>query len=580
MSERTLLKNMKFIEDRLPSPTGEEGVDQKRHLDQERRTKKVIKEVALRALELTRRSTTAAALFAASGLLSSIPKSTNLHEYDPMYGFVKGESKDLFDARRRRMVDYFGEEIVREQIPVQLADLDATWREERRASERHEHPPVVEGFEQELGLSHQTIERLLVEGYPRGFGGEAAVERIRYTLEHIPFPYDYGIRGYEGGHCTVATGEGASEVVLTVDGVPSESVESPAAQIDFSFGPLLSHEVAHASDWQNAEGVVPEVRLRLLEHVVHRLEDDSAIFYPYVDRIHHPHGDKQRERLRKAKEYFAELMSDAFRVPASRFQADRDPVVAIATNLAFRHGGEVSQYVPDAQLVVQYVKALDQNFSWERAAQRRASLLSELANDRSQMLIERVVQRLGRPLLAQALLETLEQEDDDRGRQVPASLFIVEGDMGMDEVDDVCIRERLGRHEVQHFHEIRTRVRTQWSREVEQVLEDFPLETRVGAKVLRDLMEVIRNAPLQADRAQSMLHRHLRDHIDRLNHFFIEMNHEPELLRQFEECALTFVSVAIGDVTLPREDHAALVRYAKILLEAGREERAERMMGL
>jgi len=416
----------------------------------------------------------------------------------------------------------------------------------------------MEGFEDQLGIRHETLEQLVLDGYPRGFGGQDAVERMRYTLERIPLPRSYGIHGYEAGHCTVAPGSDASEIVVTVDGVAQDTVYRAREQVTGAFGPLLTHELAHASDWQNAAGISPEVRLNLLHRVVRRLESGQAIPYAYVTNIRNPDRNLQRERLSKAKEYFAELMSDAFQASAETFQTTRDPARALATAFALRHGGRAERYLPDARIVVEYVHELDPGFHWEKAAHAREKTLNQLARERGRFLVERAISRLRSPVLVDELMQAFRRTYREALQETPVVLFgqAEEGDPKDDELLDDMVKERLGMGAVQRFAELRARLREDWQSDLDRVVRESRVELQGALSPWQDMAQMVGVPNDYADFADSGAHLDIASMVESLNQVLDGFRHEPELRRSFEERAQQLLALASGHIMLTTEDMA------------------------
>lgn len=536
-----------------------EILDQKKN---ERKRKEMVGRLAERVLRLTKRSQVVAAVFAVNGLLSLVPQPSRKDLFEPGYGDPAGESQDTFEAKRDSVEAALGADMVREQLPAVYSERPASSR--ARRPERGEHrPPALEGFEEGLGLQHETVEQLLLRGYPRGFGGEQAVERLRYTVEHIPMHPSYGIRGYEGGHCTLSPGEGASEIVITVDGIAPTMEDTSRHQVEDAFGSILSHELAHASDWQNAASVAPEVRLNLLHRVLSRLESGEAISYRYVNRIRNPEHDEEADRLNRAREYFAELMSDAFRTSSETFGTYQDPVEALAVAFALRHDGDVERRLPDARLVVGYVRALDPSYDWEQGAIVREQKLKQLAQERGRFLVEQSIRRLHNPQLVDQLLQAFQRSSGDALRETPIIVVGLEDDQKEDEMTQELVTERLGQRLGAGFPALRDRLRLEWQEDVDRVSREAPAGTARSLGLWKEIVQTVAIPNDYADYGENMTHSMIAERVNLLNLTLSNLQHDPETLQAFQERAQQYLSVSSGHVMLASEDVAELQRYAR-----------------
>jgi hypothetical protein len=349
---------------------------------------------------------------------------------------------------------------------------------------------------------------------------------------------------------------------------------SARMQVEESFGPLLSHELAHASDWQMAAALSPETRLDLLDRVSRRLQDPQAVPFGYVQRIRNPHGNLQEERLSKAKEYFAELLSTAFSVSAAELAPFENPVRGLSVNFARRFGGRPERYIADAQLVVDHVRQLDSRYQWEKGADAREHLLEEMAEQRARHLLDQAVGQLRSPALAGALQETMRFTLEEAERETPLALLggglVRDEKEGEDEFDEEIIARQLGEAEASRFSAMRERLRNEWDRDLEERAHGFPDGMLRAFTVWDDLVQTAGMVNHSQLISTASYHRSIAVNVEALNRALEDFRHDGSLVAQFELMATEYLNTAHGRVPVSGSDLTALKRYAKAL-RLGRE---------
>lgn len=224
---------------------------------------------------------------------------------------------------------------------------------ERKKTEQEE-PIIVENFNvvdhqsfgdsfetrepRKLVLSQETLREVL-ETFPQTWiHGE--IGSIRQTDEIDKVSKSYGIEGYTFASCSDLN-EPKIRAAITFY---RQSQESDA----FHVISVLGHEIAHTNDWDSDNEATLEERTNLLLAIAGRLEADDRYMSSYVESI--KNDDKQLEKFRKAKEYWAEICEAYF-------------------------GDPDSLHYEDFRVVDEYVKRGDPNFAVEESTKERLRLI-------------------------------------------------------------------------------------------------------------------------------------------------------------------------------------------------------------
>jgi hypothetical protein len=202
------------------------------------------------------------------------------------------------------LTEWLGEDAVRDLVPVTSTDRDRTARERRREEMSREEVAEVDGFET-VGIPDELVEEYLEQGFPRFMTAASNVESIEFTPEHRPMREDYnlGTGAEAAGSCSIGEAGESSEIELYGALLDAEG----RLDINTTFNEVLSHELAHAIDWENLDAVDPATRTRMLHQMVSRVRDEEdRLHFPYVERIR---SDDPRVQLRnRTTEYYAEFL--------------------------------------------------------------------------------------------------------------------------------------------------------------------------------------------------------------------------------------------------------------------------------
>lgn len=311
-----------------------------------------------------------------------------------------------YEHMRAELERLLGRDRLRRMIPTTEDDLDVRTLQEGRRAEEQEPRLQVRGFEQ-LGFSNESVRRYVVEGFPRTWTSRTAVTAITYAHVHIPMPEQYGIHGYEAGHCTLSPDGEPSEIVVTPD-----AIEGGLRGDEMLLSEAIPHELAHGADWLSAAHLDPRVRLELLWRVVRHLQDERRVRFPYVESIHN--DDPQQELEYQAREFVAESV----RLMTGRMSAYQ------ARELAVMYGTDIAHMEEMRGIVRRMVPGFD----WEAAQRSRAANRTSLLHERMQHMQEIECGRISDPRLREAALDVLRLTEEDVR---PAFRFaeIAEGDI-------------------------------------------------------------------------------------------------------------------------------------------------------
>lgn len=325
---------------------------------------------------------------------------------------------------REELSDWIGESVVRELIPVVTSDRDRIAREHRREDIRHQEVAAIGGFEA-VGISHDSVQRYLEEGYPRFMTARGNVKSIEFTTDHLPMREDYHLgRGVEAaGTCSIGATTEASEIRL----FGSLLDQNGRVDVDSVFRSVLTHELAHSIDWENLDGVDPATRVRMLHQMVSHVRDEkNRLHFSYVEEI--SSKDPQEQLKNRTVEYYAEFTANVFaHAPAGPAE---DPFwsMDVAESLIEWFGkkndaqrGEtppdVHAVIEDVELVRAVVRAYDPEFDWEAAAMARTNLIDEMRGERTRHELQRVANEIesdeARAFVKEAIGDTAEEGASD-----------------------------------------------------------------------------------------------------------------------------------------------------------------------
>lgn len=137
------------------------------------------------------------------------------------------------------------------------------------------------------------VDRTFPKNWVRG-----EIRSITQSDQNRPMASRYGIKGVEAAHA------GKGEVVF--------GAVSRHYLAETIFEDVLPHELGHENDWISDKDMSAEERADLLLKVTARLSAADRYHSDYVEEINNPE-DPQRELYDKAKEYWAEIVSQYFR---------------------------------------------------------------------------------------------------------------------------------------------------------------------------------------------------------------------------------------------------------------------------
>lgn len=132
------------------------------------------------------------------------------------------------------------------------------------------------------------------------------VSGVEYYSDHLPMPSSYrGSSPFEAGHCSRSTRRGdPSHLVITIDAFVSQG-ESIEAALH-----TLIHELVHALDPENADGMPEEIRTAIRAELQAIVVGNGATIYPYVNSYEGGSPTEEQESGIQREELFAELVSD------------------------------------------------------------------------------------------------------------------------------------------------------------------------------------------------------------------------------------------------------------------------------
>ena len=223
---------------------------------------------------------------------------------------------------------------------------------------------TIEGAES-FDLRAEDVQQFLRVRFPSVLTNQESVRRLTFTTERIPMHAEYGIPGYEGGHCTLSPGRTPSEIVITIDGLGGQINGSGVLSLLRS---TLPHELMHAGDPLNAAHMDPQTRLEVLYLATQRVQSSDRLRFAYVESIRQP--NPQRRLVYKMREYIAmtgeSMLSQSIQSLTERYPAytiDR----RLAALLAEEHGSTPQAALWDVHMIQ---RLMGSGFDWEQAARR------------------------------------------------------------------------------------------------------------------------------------------------------------------------------------------------------------------
>lgn len=329
---------------------------------------------------------------------------------------VEKESHAAEKKIRHRLEQLFGVEQMAQMIPMRSEDSDAAVRERDRQHELTGERLAVNGFD-DLGFRNETLQQLLVHGYPRHMTSRNAVGVLRYTTEHIPMPSRYNIPGNIAGQCTISPGRNASEIVITVDSLSDGHGPDEMVGVEST----IAHELTHSVDWLNAAVMDPETRMEFLYRVTTRVRSGNRLQFPYVEAIRN--DDPQQQLRDQATEYIAELGRAMLTLPSS----DQGPFdAAMARVLSETYHTTPLAALEDVHLMQSLVAAADPEFDWRKAHDERSRWMNRMEQERNVNMQTWMIEAVVDPTLRQALLSAFRLRLDEmpaeyQARQKPGS---------------------------------------------------------------------------------------------------------------------------------------------------------------
>lgn len=317
---------------------------------------------------------------------------------------------------RDELTSWLGREEVSELIPVVREDRDRAGRERRRKEIRHEEVAEVEGFDS-LGISHETVERYLEEGFPRFMTSRENLASIEFTREHRNIRADYHLdEGTEvAGTCSVAAGPEASEITI----YGSMLDDHGRLRVAETFNEVMIHELMHGIDWTNLEAVDPATRTRMLHQMVSHVRDDRRrLFFSYVEDI--DNEDSHVQLRNRTVEYYAEFASAVFRISMTPEAQDSDMEEVIVASLVSQYANRpemsdeeievLSRAVrDDMRLVHAIVQVYEPDFNWTDAGVARNRAVSDMVMEIRYTELRQAVGHIPAGPARQAVSEAIER---------------------------------------------------------------------------------------------------------------------------------------------------------------------------
>lgn len=200
--------------------------------------------------------------------------------------------------------------------------------------------------EREMHIDQETMQQLLNETFPAEWV-QGEVSAVTQESEPLIMAAEYGLpQDSEAiASCTSTPGEPESSIVFH----GASLKESAGSNLD-----TLTHELAHANDWERDNTMTTEQRINLLTAIADRLASESRYQSPYVESI--TNEDGQLEQYLKAQEYWAEICREYFISPDGL-------------------------HIDDFTIVDGALRQQDPQFSGEAASQKQLEILLSLQTE-------------------------------------------------------------------------------------------------------------------------------------------------------------------------------------------------------
>lgn len=154
-------------------------------------------------------------------------------------------------------------------------------------------------------ISAEVLEAIAVQTYPEGWV-EGEITSISQDLINRGSEgmNNYGLTGWSTIASCIQESRvgGKSQIIFYKDSAKNTLYEN--------INEALSHEIAHANDWEADNELSFEERLNLLLAIADRVRSEDRYLSTYVESINNE--DKQKELYLKCTEYWAEICSRYF----------------------------------------------------------------------------------------------------------------------------------------------------------------------------------------------------------------------------------------------------------------------------
>jgi hypothetical protein len=189
-------------------------------------------------------------------------------------------------------------------------------------------------------LRQETFKKIIYETYPKNwFVNEVdAINLSNNKLDHN--------QKYAENSITTAQFNNADER-MDFFGYKDLYENSP----DFVFG-VLSHEAAHANDWDSNESLTPNQRLELALNIANRLDDKDRFMSEYVEELI-VIKDSKDKLYTKTTEYWGEICEEYF------------------TN------GKGNLSPKDVEIIEKIIKIKDPDFNVDEAISKRVNIIQQ-----------------------------------------------------------------------------------------------------------------------------------------------------------------------------------------------------------
>lgn len=277
-----------------------------------------------------------------------------------------GAGELSFEAMRERLIDQLGEDGLRSIVHIESDDTRPTFRADRQRELLESGPQAPTGFAETFQVPDERISRFIRGAFPRSWISRENLTAIRAENNHYALPSEYGIRGFESGHC-IRRARGSEIVITDPARWSSEHREREVLR-------EVAHEIGHCSDLYALRGMDPQVRVRFAYRFLERMQAQDGLRFSYVESIHN--ANPRQERVFRLVEYMAEVTSVVFQ--PHPWHADATAEQSLARQLSEQHDASVNEARLNIRLVRDYARASDPQFDFDRSQRFLDRLDAEL----------------------------------------------------------------------------------------------------------------------------------------------------------------------------------------------------------